>query len=231
MTTVLITSGPTRQYIDPIRYLTNASSGRMGAALAAAALAEGFDVLVVSGPVEVAYPRGATVHSVLTTEDMLAKALELLPLCDGVIGVAAACDYRPITVASHKLSKEEMLRAGEKEASFCLKLIETPDVMATLATHRRSERTQWLVGFALETNDHRAHALQKLQRKCCDLIVLNDSRAINSHETEVEIIADQGETVGTFSGTKRQVASGIMKLITQRLVNSEKPTLIEEESI
>lgn len=222
MTTVLITSGPTRQYIDPIRYLTNASSGRMGAALAEAALAAGMAVHVVSGPVDISYPSGAVVHPVLTTEEMLAKALELLPVCDGVIGVAAACDYRPVTVANHKLSKSEMIPDDGREAAFFLKLVETPDVMATLAEHRRTDPCpQWFVGFALETNDHRVRALQKLQRKCCNFIVLNDSSAINSSVTRVEVLAPEGQTLGTFCGTKGEAASGIMNLIVSRLVCPE----------
>ena len=99
MARVLITSGPTRQYLDPVRYLTNASSGRMGKALAEAVLAAGHQVMIVSGPVEVEYPPAAEVTNVVSTEEMLAACRELFPACDGLIGVAAPCDYRPVRVA------------------------------------------------------------------------------------------------------------------------------------
>ena len=92
---ILLTSGPTRQHIDPVRYLTNASSGRMGAALVQAAVDAGHEVIVVSGPVDVAYPARAKVVPVVSTEDMLAACQIAFPECDGLIGVAAPCDYRP----------------------------------------------------------------------------------------------------------------------------------------
>src|SRR6266850_1648564 len=102
---ILITSGPTRQYLDPVRYLTNASSGRMGKALAEAALALGHRVTVISGPVEVAYPAAARVVPVVSTEEMLEAARAEFAKCDGLIGVAAPCDYRPVKVEPHKIAK------------------------------------------------------------------------------------------------------------------------------
>src|SRR5690349_15038356 len=99
---ILITSGPTRQYLDPVRYLTNGSSGRMGRALAAAALEWGHEVIVVSGPVSVDYPAGAIVHPIISTEELLAACQGLFPKCDGVIGAAAPCDYRPNRIEEHK---------------------------------------------------------------------------------------------------------------------------------
>src|SRR5262245_15178857 len=105
MARILITSGPTRQYLDPVRYLTNASSGRMGRALAEAALQLGHQVVVVSGPVSVSYPAAAEVRQIISTEELLAVCQELFPDCDGAIGAAAPCDYRPVRVAEHKISK------------------------------------------------------------------------------------------------------------------------------
>src|SRR4051812_45753865 len=139
---ILITSGPTRQYLDPVRYLTNASSGRMGAALAAAAVELGHLVTIVSGPVEVDYPKSAHVVHVVSTEDMLEQAQALFPSHDGLIGVAAPCDYRPVRVEESKISKTG--------SPLTLHLIETPDIVATLGAQRTK---QWLVGFALETED------------------------------------------------------------------------------
>src|SRR5262245_4038222 len=105
MARILITSGPTRQYLDPVRYLTNASSGRMGAALAAAALDLGHEVVVVSGPVEVPYSADVDVIPVVSTEDMLAAARAAFERCDGLIGAAAPCDYRPEHVETQKIAK------------------------------------------------------------------------------------------------------------------------------
>lgn len=207
MARILITSGPTRQYLDPVRYLTNASSGRMGASLAAAALELGHEVTVISGPVEVGYPPGAQVIPVVSTEEMLAVARAEFPRADGVIGAAAPCDYRPQQVASGKIAKTgEPLR---------LELIETPDVVATLGAEKNG---QWLVGFALETEDHRFRALVKLEKKSCDLIVSNGPQAMNATDNEVEIIDRQGHVIETLSGPKEDVARGILRVIQARLI-------------
>ncbi len=208
MARILITSGPTRQYLDPVRYLSNASSGQMGACLAVSALAGGHEVVIVSGPVLVEYPAAARVVSVISTEEMLGAAVAEFEHCDGLIGAAAPCDYRPIEVADHKLRK-----TGQ---SLELKLVETPDVVATLGRQKRA--AQWTVGFALETEDARFRALAKLERKCCDLVVLNSVAAINSTENQVEIIEPGGQVVEMINGTKQNVADRILVLIQQRLI-------------
>lgn len=207
MARILITSGPTRQYLDPVRYLTNASSGRMGKALGEAALALGHDVVIVSGPVEVEYPIAARLVPVISTEDMLAAASREFEHCDGLIGAAAPCDYRPVRVEDHKIAK-----TGHP---VDLHLIETDDVVATLGA-RKGPR--WVVGFALETEDHRLRALAKLERKHCDLVVSNGAEAISSLDNSVEIIAPNGEVLAALTGTKESVAHGILQLIDQRLV-------------
>ena len=137
MAKILITSGPTRQYLDPVRYLTNASSGRMGRALAQAALDEGHEVVVVSGPVQVDYPPRAEVFSVITTDDMLEVCQRIFPQCDGLIGAAAPCDYQPRRVETQKIAK-----TGDP---LVLHLVETADVVATMGANRLPH--QWLVGF------------------------------------------------------------------------------------
>ncbi|HUT90532.1 MAG TPA: phosphopantothenoylcysteine decarboxylase [Thermoguttaceae bacterium] len=208
MSRILITSGPTRQYLDPIRYLTNASSGRMGSALAAAALEAGHEVVVVTGPVEIEYPGQAQVIPVISTEEMLEACLDLFPTCDGLIGVAAACDYRPVTVADSKIRK-----TGEP---LKVHFVETPDVVATLGAVKES---QWIVAFALEMEDQRMRALQKLERKSCDLIVVNGPKALDSSDTELEIIDPQGTVIGSFSGGKVQVAKDVLRVIQQRLID------------
>jgi phosphopantothenoylcysteine decarboxylase/phosphopantothenate--cysteine ligase len=209
MARILITSGPTRQYLDPVRYLTNASSGRMGRALAAAALEFGHEVVVVSGPVSVEYPQAAEVHWIVSTEELLETCQRLFPQCHGAIGAAAPCDYRPRRVAEHKLHKN-----GEP---LVLELIETPDVMATLGASKRPG--QWLVGFALETDDQRFRALTKLEKKSCDLIVLNGPAAMDAPDNQVEVFDKSGAVVASAAGPKEAVAREILRAIGQRLID------------
>jgi phosphopantothenoylcysteine decarboxylase/phosphopantothenate--cysteine ligase len=204
---ILITSGPTRQYLDPVRYLTNASTGRMGKALAEAALALGHEVVIVSGPVEVEYPPSVRVVPVISTEDMLAAAAREFDHCDGLIGAAAPCDYRPVRVEDHKIAK-----TGQP---VDLHLIETEDVVASLGARKG---TRWVVGFALETEDHRLRALAKLERKHCDLVISNGPAAIASPDNTVEVLAPDGAVLASLAGTKEKVAAGILALIDQRLV-------------
>lgn len=210
MARILITSGPTRQYLDPVRYLTNASSGRMGAALASAAIDLGHDVVVVSGPVTVGYPGSAQVRPIVSTEELLAVCQEIFPTCHGVIGAAAPCDYRPMRVEQHKIAK-----TGQP---LLLQLVETPDVMATLGAAKRPG--QWLVGFALETDDQRFRALTKLERKSCDLIVLNGPAAMDAADNQVEVFDKTGAVVAAAEGNKEAVATRILQVIQQRLIES-----------
>lgn len=209
MARVLITSGPTRQYIDPVRYLTNASSGRMGCSLAEAALAAGHEVVIVSGPVTVTYPSEATIKWVTTTEEMLEVAREQFATSDGLIGVAAPCDYRPEFVQGQKISK-----TGQP---LVLELIETPDIVATLGAEKGS---RWVVGFALETEDRRFRALVKLEKKSCNLMVLNGPEAMNSDDNQVEVLAKDGTVVASLSGSKPEVATQIMEIVGNQLIDA-----------
>ena len=155
MARILITSGPTRQYLDPVRYLTNGSSGRMGAALAQAALDAGHEVTIVSGPVQIEYPAAAKQISVVSTEEMRDACCDVFPACDGAIGAAAPSDYRPQLVQTQKIAK-----TGRPLA---LELVETPDVIATLGAMKRPD--QWLVGFALETHDRHIRAVGETRKE------------------------------------------------------------------
>jgi phosphopantothenoylcysteine decarboxylase/phosphopantothenate--cysteine ligase len=202
-----ITSGPTRQYLDPVRYLTNASSGRMGAALAEAALALGHEVIVVSGPVEVDYPPAADVVPVISTEEMMDACLRIFVDCDGLIGAAAPCDYRPVHIQPNKIAK-----TGEP---LQLHLIETEDIVATLGAEKG---LRWVVGFALETEDHRLRALAKLERKHCDLMISNGVEAMHSLDNQVEILDPAGTVLKQVSGTKLEVAHEILAVIAERLI-------------
>ena len=172
----------------------------------------GHEVIVVSGPVDVEYPPGARVIRVVSTEDLLAQCQAVFDQCDGLIGVAAPCDYRPVRVAPGKISK-----TGEPLA---LHLIETPDVVATLGG---AKRHQWLVGFALETDDHRLRALAKLEKKHCDLMVSNGPEAMHALDTQVEIIDRSGAVVQALSGTKEEVADGIFRVVQARLIAGRGP--------
>lgn len=205
---ILITSGPTRQYLDPVRYLTNASSGRMGAALAAAAMRYGHDVVIVSGPVALDYPEGSDVINVVTTEEMLRVAGDMFPQCDGAIGAAAPCDYQPLKVSNRKLSK-----TGQP---LQLELIETPDVIAVLGQSKCDG--QWVVGFALETDDRHFRATVKLQKKCCDLMVSNGPEAIDAADNNVELLGRDGRILEAISGSKQHVAERLIHQIHHRLI-------------
>lgn len=211
MAKILITSGPTRQYLDPVRYLTNASSGRMGAALAAACIAQGHEVVIISGPVAVTYPPQATLVPVVTTDEMLAAAVNHFADCDGAIGAAAPCDYRPQQVATSKIAK-----TGQP---LTVELIETDDVVATLGQSKRAD--QWVVGFALETDDRRFRAIVKLEKKHCDLIVSNGPEAIDAADNQVELLAADGSLVEAITGSKEEVARRIVAQIAWRLI--ERP--------
>lgn len=208
MARILITSGPTRQFLDPVRYITNASSGRMGASLAQAALDLGHQVVIISGPVAVDYPIGAELIQVLTTDEMLAAAVKEFVNCDGVIGAAAPCDYMPRVVQTQKISKTG--------GPLMVELIETPDVVATLGQTKRNH--QWVVGFALETEDQRFRATVKLEKKHCDLMVSNGPNAIDANDNHVELLDRSGAVLAQISGNKQYVAKRLLEEIDQRLV-------------
>ena len=161
--TVLITAGATREYFDPVRFISNPSSGKMGYALAAAAAARGWHVELVSGPVALDTPEGCQRTRVETGAEMLEACERLFPACDLLIKAAAVCDFRPATRLPMKYKKtgEGMTVAFEPVA----------DILKTLAAKKRPD--QCVVGFAAETNDVEAYALRKLAEKKLDYIVAN----------------------------------------------------------
>jgi len=170
-------------------------------------LEAGHEVTVVSGPVEIRYPKAARVLPVVSTEEMLAACLTVFPDCDGLIAAAAPCDYRPKVVAAQKIRKT----GGTLDVQF----IETPDIVARLGAIKTS---QWMVAFALETEDLRMRAMQKLERKRCDLIVVNGPAAMQAADTKVEVIDAQGEVLAAAAGSKRQVARTLLRVIEIRLM-------------
>lgn len=179
---LLVTAGPTREPIDPVRYLSNRSSGRMGYALAAALRAAGHEVALVSGPVALAAPAGVELHRVETALEMLAACQKLWPACAGVFAVAAVADYRPIRYAGRKLKR----RAGEGRI---LELAPNPDILATLAAEKNGRLA---VGFALESEDGEMEARRKLEQKNLDFICLNGPEAQGAESSSLVLISRDG---------------------------------------
>lgn len=164
---VLVTAGPTVEPIDAVRFISNRSSGKMGYAVARAALARGAQVTLVSGPVALEPPAGATVVSVGTAREMLEAAQAAFPDSDIAVCTAAVADMRPVRPCERKLKK------GRDDAALvAVELMENPDILATLAASKRADQT--VIGFAAETDDVVGNAQEKLARKGADLIVAND---------------------------------------------------------
>ena len=204
--TVLVTAGPTREKIDPVRYLTNRSSGRMGYAIAEAALRRGARVLLVSGPAAIAAPGAAELTRVETTEEMLTAVLKLLPQSTVVIKTAAVADFRPKTVAAQKIK-----RKGE----MTLELEPTVDILAEVV---RRKTFQVVVGFAAETENVLENARKKLASKSLDAIVVNDvSRdgvGFNSDHNAVTIISPS-EVVEVPETSKWEVAQRVLDQVVR----------------
>jgi phosphopantothenoylcysteine decarboxylase / phosphopantothenate---cysteine ligase len=196
---ILITAGPTREYLDDVRYLSNDSSGRMGYALAAAARGAGHDVVLVSGPVHLPPPPGCECLFVHTTEQMRDACVARFADCDGVIAAAAVCDYKPLNRVPGKISKTG--------GTITLEMIETDDVLAELG---RLKGRRFVLGFALEATNARENALQKLRAKNCDWIVLNGPAAIGAESNTVEVLDAAGHVVASFNGPKAEVAGQLM---------------------
>lgn len=158
----LVSAGPTREFFDPVRFLSNPSTGKMGYALATAAQQRGWDVHLVSGPVHLAVPDGVTCEQVITGNDMYAAIQRNFANCDILIMTAAIMDYRPRTVSPHKIKKYDLAMALEMEPVV--------DVLATVAQNKTH---QLVVGFAAETDNLETYALRKLAAKNADFIVAN----------------------------------------------------------
>jgi phosphopantothenoylcysteine decarboxylase / phosphopantothenate---cysteine ligase len=211
---VLITSGPTHEPIDPVRYIANRSSGKQGHALAAAAAAAGAEVVLVSGPVTLSDPPGVSTHHVETAAEMLAAVEAALP-ADIFIAAAAVADWRATETAVDKLKKES-------EKQLVLSLVENPDILATVATHS-VHRPRLVVGFAAETRDVGAYAQAKLKRKGCDIIIANDvsSGVMGGDENEVTIVSAAG-TQALPRLPKRLVAERLIAHFAAKLTTSNE---------
>jgi len=202
----LITAGPTREPIDPVRYLSNRSSGKMGYAMAEAALESGKEVTLISGPVSLPAPEGARTIPVVTSEQMYDAVHQNLDDCDVLIMCAAVADYRPAKAASHKIKKGA--------AALILELVPTRDILSSIGP----DRNFLVVGFAAETNDLEENARKKLRDKNCDMVVGNDvSRAdsgMESDENEVTLFFRNGEITKISRTSKKNIARELVKIIS-----------------
>ncbi|MFP3912367.1 MAG: bifunctional phosphopantothenoylcysteine decarboxylase/phosphopantothenate--cysteine ligase CoaBC [Desulfobacteraceae bacterium] len=202
---ILVTAGPTVEPIDPVRFITNRSSGRMGHALARAAVRRGATVILVSGPTPLSPPSGLTYLPVKTAQEMKDTVFQNLDGCDMIIKAAAVSDYRPASAAVHKIKK------GAERVS--LELIRTPDILAELGS-QKAESGFVLVGFAAETQDLMANAQKKLWSKHLDMVVANDvSQTDAGFETDtnrVKFIYQDGSVDDIQLMTKDQVADLVL---------------------
>jgi phosphopantothenoylcysteine decarboxylase/phosphopantothenate--cysteine ligase len=207
---VLITSGPTREFLDPVRFLTNASSGAMGFALAAAARKAGATVTVISGPTDLEPPRGIRVVKIVTALEMRRETLRRSRAATVIIGAAAVSDWRVATVKAQKIKRND--------APLRLTLIPNPDIIKDAAAKRRPG--QVFVGFALETRRETAHARGKLARKGLDLVVANGPSSLASGRIAATLVAKDW-TRRLPPGPKARVAKTVVAEIT-RLLNERR---------
>ena len=202
--TVVVTAGPTREPVDPVRFISNRSSGRMGVEIAAAAWRRGADVRLIAGPLTVAPPVGIDVSSVETTEEMASAVAAALPAADVLIMAAAPADFRPAVAATTKIKK----RSEPKQ----VELVPTPDIL--LSTRDARKPGAIIVGFALETNDAVSNGRGKLAAKGLDLIVVNDATEAGAgfgvETNRVTILSRSGSEEDLPLMSKREVAEAIL---------------------
>jgi phosphopantothenoylcysteine decarboxylase/phosphopantothenate--cysteine ligase len=196
----LITAGPTREFFDPIRYISNRSSGKMGYAIAGAARALSSQVVLVSGPTALTPPPGVEFISVTTAQEMAEAVWGRFEAVDVCIMAAAVCDFRPKKQATGKIKKGSF--------SGVLELEPTPDILAELG---RRKKSQVLVGFAAETDDLESSAREKLARKGLDFIVANDASAFDAETNRVVFITGEGQSERLPELPKSEVAKAIVE--------------------
>jgi phosphopantothenoylcysteine decarboxylase/phosphopantothenate--cysteine ligase len=197
----IVTAGPTREHLDDVRFLTNASSGRMGYAVAREAARRGHHVDLITGPVALRAPRGARLHRATSTQEMYEAARKLFPRADCLIGAAAPADFTPVRRIKGK---------AKKAASSRLLLLKpTTDILATLG---RRKRRQVIIAFALEVQNPQKNARQKLRRKNADAIVLNSPDAIGALRSDATILLRSGERLELKQATKQRLGRILVAL-------------------
>lgn len=210
----LVTAGPTREFFDPVRFLSNPSSGKMGYALARAAALKGWEVDLVSGPVALPDPLNVRVQRVVTGAEMYDAVRGLFPVCDVLIMTAAIMDYRPKTVADHKIKKFEL--------EMVIRMEPVIDILATVA---KEKQHQLVVGFAAETNNLEEYALKKLEAKNADFIVANriggEASAFERDDNSVIVFGRDGQRLPMGPATKDHLAAELIDLFAQKLPSTE----------
>jgi phosphopantothenoylcysteine decarboxylase/phosphopantothenate--cysteine ligase len=203
----VVTAGPTREAIDPVRFISNRSSGKMGYAIAEAALAKKHQVTLISGPAGIARPRGAKIVSITTSDELHDAVHRAVRACDVLVMCAAVSDYKPAVRSASKIKK--------RKTPFALKLIPTRDIVASLPKRRR----YLVVGFAAETQNLEINAQKKLEAKNCDAIVANDvsgsETGMESDENEVTIFFRDGESRKISRARKKIIARELVKIIAK----------------
>ncbi|HZE56849.1 MAG TPA: phosphopantothenoylcysteine decarboxylase, partial [Chthoniobacterales bacterium] len=198
-----------REAIDPVRFISNRSSGKMGYAIAEAALAKKHQVTLISGPVAIAPPRGADFIAITTAEELYRAVHRSLGRCDVFVMCAAVADYKPAAISPRKMKK--------RRAAFALELVPTRDILASLPKRRR----YLVIGFAAETHDLKINAQKKLRAKNCDAIVANDvsgrETGMESDENEVTIFFRDGE-IRKISRTRKKIIARELVKIFEKII-------------
>jgi phosphopantothenoylcysteine decarboxylase/phosphopantothenate--cysteine ligase len=214
---ILITAGGTREYIDPVRFISNASSGRMGYALARAALKAGHEVTLVTAPTALKTPAGAEIVCVQTAAEMFEAVKEHFPKCDCLIMAAAVSDYTPVRPSKTKLKKQS--------GRLTLELKPTPDILKWAGRQRRvgnaHHKPKVVVGFALEDRDLHANAERKMREKRLDMIVANAPGAIGTEASTVHVKAAGSDWIEIGHTRKARSAYRIIRLVEKAAQKSE----------
>ncbi|NIM03195.1 bifunctional phosphopantothenoylcysteine decarboxylase/phosphopantothenate--cysteine ligase CoaBC [bacterium] len=197
--TFLITAGPTREYLDPVRYISNASSGKMGYVLAEVAQRRGAKVILISGPTNITPPQGVNTVFVDSAQDMEKEVVKYVPRSDVVIASAAVSDYRP------KKREKEKIKTNFQRKS--INLVRNPDILGQLGKQRDAK---CLIGFALETKDLEKNAREKLKRKNLDMIIANTPEAMSQNEATVKIFTKSGKKILLREMKKEKIAERIL---------------------
>jgi len=200
---VLITAGPTREYIDPVRFISNDSSGKMGYSIAEAAREAGARVTLVSGPTNLDNPKGVKFISVISAEDMYKATLKEYKKADIIICAAAVADFKPKKASINKIKKHAL-----RTTHYALQLRKTKDILETLGVKKQPH--QLLIGFALETENIIKNAKKKLKKKNCDLIIANSNKNIGSSKGSIHIINSRNKISNIKTSSKTILARNII---------------------
>ncbi len=201
----LITAGPTREYMDPVRFISNASSGKMGYLIAEEALKKGNIVTLISGPTCLKPPLKTRVISIISAEDMHKEVRKCFPECDVFISCAAVSDYKPLRFEKSKIKKSSQV--------MTIKLAPTSDILKS-ATESKTKKGKIIVGFALETENIIKNARKKLYEKSLDIVIANPSESMESDKSEAAVILKNGEIIKLKKSPKKIIAKKILKIIS-----------------